>query len=148
MKCQNIRLYWDYQLIFINTVIYFYMDVGFIYCSLFFFSSSLMLLIENPTFIASILLMQWVPWIIIICLYESRFYIYPRERFSAISTWQLISSSLSSCNTHLALIYNIGIHFDASLLQGPALFLPVGLSYGISTWWVLRPHHLAAPILF
>ena len=36
--------------------------------------------------------------------------------------------------------------FDASLLQGPALLFPVGLSNRLYLWWVFRPRRLVAPI--
>ena len=83
--------------------------------------------IKKLTFIDSVLLMQGFPWIIlpVILTQGSAFFL---EHYSLpYKFWQPSALSLPSYNPYLALFYNIGIHFDASLLQSIEFLFPVGL---------------------
>ena len=46
--------------------------------------------------------------------------------------WQPRSLSIPSCNPYLVFLCHSGLHFDAYLIQIPALLFPVGLSNCIS----------------
>ena len=86
--------------------------------------------------------MEGVPWSLLYVFTKQGFVFLQDHDSLPSQLWQLSSSSLPSCTPYLALLCNSGLHFDASLIQGPALLFPVGLSNCIFPWWVIHPINL------
>ena len=59
---------------------------------------------------------------------------------------QLFSSSIPSCNVHISLVCNSGLHFNASILQSPSLFFRLfyHTAFILDCWYGLinLPHQL------